>query len=135
MAPRRNMPKSDPTPLRKSRAYAEPDEDQEQALGAFITAALISHVAVYATRYTSSGAIKLRLYAEGETYEDVLETNEPWDTLFHDYAKQLGFLAHYQGIMGIYNARRAERAAEGPPSNPLAPDSPPPPSKSLRARP
>jgi len=111
---KRTMPSQDPTPLRKGKAYGDPSPDQELALGAFLAAMVVGYHGVYVTRYAQSGAIKLKVYADGEAYEDALETNEEWAPVFGDYAKRFGVLAHYRDILGIAGGAPAVRAADGP---------------------
>lgn len=122
------------TPLRQSVTTFDPSDAQEDYLAAFMAACVIGHVDIYATRYQSSGAIKLKLYADGESYEDVLNVQEEWGTLFDDYSRTVGVRPHYQALVKrIHAARAAERAADVPAEGPEGEDTAPPTSRASGA--
>lgn len=132
MQRRRKMDTDSATPLRKSTATQALSDEQETYLGAFLAAALVGGVGIYATQYQASGSIKVRLYSDGERYEDTLDTREDFLPLFDDYSKQLGFQAHFRAIVARVHPRRAERAAEAPLGGAEGEDTGPAGSKPLR---
>lgn len=129
---RRTMPAQDPTPLRSGKAFRDPDEEQERALAAFLAAMVIGYNGVYCTRYAQSGAIKLKVYADGESYEDALETNEEWGPVLGDYAKRFGVLATYQSLYAARPATAPGSPAEGREGAPPSEGATPGASKPLR---
>lgn len=134
MQRRRKMDTEAATPLRKSTATATLSDEQEIYLGAFLTAALLGGVGIYATQYQASGAIKVRLYSDGERYEDTLDAREDFLPLFDDYSKQLGFQFHFRAIVARVHPRRAERPAEADAPAPEGGDTGPTPLRASRAR-
>jgi hypothetical protein len=122
------------TPLRASAATADPSETQEGYLAAFLAACVVGGVGVYITRYRNSGGIKLRLYIDGDSYEDVLNVSEEWGVLFDDYAKQAGVRPHYLALVKIFHRGRAESPQDAPDEAPPASDTPTPGAKALRGR-
>jgi len=129
----KRMPDKDSTPLRKSKATSDPTPIQEAYLAAFLASCVIGYTGVYAVRYTNSGAIKLKLYIDGDSYEDILETNEDWAILFDDYAVQAGVKATYQAIVGAFHGGLPVLAAQAPERVPPTDDTTPARSKPLRA--
>lgn len=134
MAPRKSLKTQDATPLRRSKATSDPNEAQEEYLAAFLCACVLGYTGVYVTRYTNSGAIKLKLYIDGNQYEDILETNEEWGPLFDDYATQAGVRGHYLAVVKRIHAARAERAAEAAEGTAEGESTAPPTPKALRGR-
>lgn len=134
MQKRRRMQDDAATPLRKGPDTRALSSDQEVYLGAFLAAALVGGVGIYATQYQASGSIKVRLYSDGERYEDTLDSREDFLPLFDDYSKQLGFQAHFRAIVSRVHPGRAERPAEAPPAAPEGEDTAPTPLRASRAR-
>lgn len=123
----RRMPAQDPTPLRKGKAYGDPSSEQERCLAAFLASMVVGYHGIYVTRYAQSGAIKLKVYADGEAYEDALETNEDWGPVFGDYAQRFGVLPHYRAILATLNGAATVRPPGAPAAGPEGQDTTPTP--------
>lgn len=106
--------KDSPRPLRSSYGPVEFTPAQMAALGAFVAAMLQGGHGCYANVLTSSGTVRLRLYVEGEQWEDNISPRDDFAMLLGEYAKQFSVTAEYVAILGALHAGRAERPQETP---------------------
>lgn len=113
-ARRQSFAKDTPRPLRSEYGPAEFSHYQLLALGGFVSALLAVGHGVYANVLTSSGTIRLRIYADGETWEDNIRPQDDFAMLLGGYAKQFGAVVEYERILGAAHGGRAERPQETP---------------------
>lgn len=129
---RSRFQKDTPRPLRSEYGPAEFTRYQLLALGSFISAMLSVGHGIYANVLQSSGTVRMRIYAEGESWEDNISPRDDFAQLLGGYAAQFKCVTEFQAILGAGHAGAAERAAEAPAAGSEGKDTSPGGAKRLR---
>ena len=109
---RNRFQKDTPRPLRSEYGPVEFSPYQLLALGAFIAAMLSAGHGIYANLLSSSGTVRLRIYADGETWEDNISPRDDFAMLLGGYAKQFSCSPQYLAVLGAGHRGAAESPQE-----------------------
>lgn len=110
----RSFQQSTPTPLRMAEGSPQFTNAQYLALGAFIASlAAVGH-GTYLNAVHGGRALRLKIYADGDQYEDTITPSDDIAYLLGGYAAQFKCVSEYQAVLGAAHRAAAERPQDAP---------------------
>lgn len=119
-------------PLREVPQSNDFSDGQLEILGIFLASLLANGQAVYCTGLHAGTAIRVRIYSNGDTYEDVLHPRDDLAELLFGYAKQFAAGETFKALYAAQAARRAQANSGSVTSADPTPDTGKGGSKTLR---
>lgn len=108
----RRMQQKSAQPLRPDAVSTQFTSLQMQVYACFLAALLPGGNGVYTSLVRNGGAIRIRIYAGDESYEDTIFPSDDLVYLLDTYADQFKVSAEFKGLLGALHARAAQRQSE-----------------------